>query len=99
MRVGGKPGADDDGVELRAEGAAQVGDFGGGVEGYGRVDAAEEREGVGAEREAERGEEERGEEARVAVAAAGEEVGVGLQEVARGIEAAEEGERAVELLR
>ena len=61
----------DEGVELRAEGATQVGDPGGGVEGYGGLDTAEEGERVGAEREAEGGEEERGKEARVAVAAAG----------------------------
>ena len=47
-------------------------------------------------REAEGREEERGEEARVAVAAAGEEEGVRLEELARGGDAREEGEHAVE---
>lgn len=96
MRVGGEPSTDDNGVELRAESATQVGNPGGSVEGYGGVYSTEEREGVGAERKAERGKEERREESRVAVAAAGQEEGVGLQEVARGVESVEEGERAVE---
>ena len=47
-------------------------------------------------REAEGREEERAEEARVAVAAAGEEEGVRLEELARGGDAREEGEHAVE---
>ena len=58
-------------------------------------DTEEEGDCVGAEREAEGGEEERGEQARVAVAAAREEEGVGLQELARGGDAGEEGEHAV----
>lgn len=98
MRVGGEASAEDQGVELRAEGAAEVGEAGGGMEGHGGVETAEEGEGVGvrAEREAEGGEEERGEEARVAVAAAGEEEGVGLEELARGGDPGEKGEHAVE---
>ena len=47
-------------------------------------------------REAEGREEERAEEARVAVAAAGEEEGVRLEELAWGGDALEEGEHAVE---
>lgn len=66
----------------------------GGPEVYRGVYAAEERGGVVAGllrvgHEAEGGEEERGKEARVAVAAAGEEEGVRLQEVPLGGEARE----------
>jgi hypothetical protein len=78
------------GVELRTESAAEVREARGSPENNGGVDAAEEGDGVWAGPDANRGEEKRREEARMAVAAAGDEECVCLQELARGGDACEE---------
>jgi hypothetical protein len=80
----GQAGAEEEGVELRAESAAEVREARGGPKRDGGVDSAEERDGVRAGPEAKGGEEKRGEEARMAVAATRDEECVGLQELARG---------------
>lgn len=91
-----KAGAEEQGVELRAEGAAEVREARCGLERDEGVDASEEGGGVRAGREAKGGEEKSGEEARMAVAAAGDEERVGLEELARGGEPWEQVQHAVE---